>query len=99
MNKEEVIERLNGLDCEIAEIICDITTRADATPCYPNESILVLLKSEQTDTDLFSRHKHWAICESVDDFVDGIVYGEDEVIKARGKYYVCDFKEVKPLIN
>ena len=96
MDKREVINKLNTLDCEIAEVICDITTMADAICCYPNESVLVFLVEQPSNDDLIKNNKHWTICESVDDFNEGIVYGEDEAKKAYCNYYVSEFKEVKP---
>ena len=99
MDKEQVVKVLETLSdngCQIAEVICDITTKVDLTPCYPNESILVLLTKETDKRDLVNPCKHWTLCESIKDFKDGIVYGVEEAEATRCRYYVCDFKEVKP---
>ena len=100
MNKQEVIKQLNELqnECEIAEIICDITSRGDglAKPCYPNESIIVLLATQPSNDDLICNHRHWTICDSIEDFEEGIVYGKEEADKKYTSYFVADFKSVKP---
>ena len=96
MDKREVINKLNTLDCEIAEVICDITTSTDEKPCYSNESVLVFLVKQPSNDDLIKNNKHWTICDSIDDFNEGIVYGEGDAKKAYCNYYVSEFKEVKP---
>lgn len=100
MNKQEVIQQLKGLknECEIAEIICDINSRGDglAKPCYPNESIIVMLVSQPSNDDLICNSRHWTICGSIEDFEEGIVYGMEEADESGTRYFVADFKSVKP---
>jgi hypothetical protein len=93
MNKKEVIKALKELECEIAEVICDISRNGNVV--HPNESILVSLVSEPCNDDLVQPNQHWYWCESIDDFDDNVVYGEDEARKAYCDHYVSEFKEVK----
>jgi len=93
MNKEQVIKALSDMECEIAEVICDISRGGSVV--FPNESILVSLVSEPSNDDLVKNNEHWYWCESIDDFNEGIVYGEDAAREAYCNHYVSDFKEVK----
>jgi hypothetical protein len=97
MNKQDVIQRLNSLDCEIAEVMCDICSNGEK--CYPNESIIVLLVSEPSNDDLIKNNLHWTICESIDDFDEGIVYGQAEAKEKYCNYYVSEFHDVKPFVS
>ena len=99
MNKQDVIQKLNSLECEIAEVICDITTMADSKPCYPNESVLVFLVSQPSNDDLIKYNNHWTVCESIDDFAEGIVFGEAEAKEKYTRYFVSEFKEVKEFVS
>ena len=93
MNKQEIIEKLQATDCEIAEVICNISR--GGTVAYPNESILVELVSEPSNDDQIKIGRHWTVCNGIDDFNEGIVYGEAEAKKCYCKHYVSDFKEVR----
>lgn len=104
MNKNEVIDKLRSANYEsgIAEVICDISSNGEV--CYPNESILVLLcgygeDDSVCDDDQIINSKHYTICEGVDDFEEGIVYGTDEAKKHYCNYYVSEFKEVRPFVS
>lgn len=104
MNKEEVIAKLYELQSkcdysieeepkEFAEVICDISR--DGKVVYPDESIIVYLVREPNTDDLITIGKHWTICDGIDDFMEGIVYGESDAKAKYCKHYVSDFKEVK----
>ena len=93
MNKREIIEKLSSMDCEIAEVICDISV--GGVVIYPDESILVSLVKEPSNDDLVTPHKHWTWCENIKDFKEGIVSGQAAARKAYCKHYVSNFKEVK----
>ena len=104
MNKKDVIEKLRSAEYKsgIAEVICDISSNGQV--CYPNESILVLLwgygeDDSACDDDQIIQQNHYTICEGVEDFNEGIVYGLEEARKNYCKYYVSEFKEVKPFVS
>ena len=97
MKKVETIKKLKEMQCDIAEVICDIACRGSV--CYPNESILVLLQNQPSNDDLIKHGKHWTICDNIDDFKEGMVFGEKEAKEKYCKYYVTDFKEVKEFIS
>lgn len=100
MNKKEVIAKLKEMDCDIAIVVCDIASISDfATPCYPNESFIVYLVKNPCNDDLVINGKHWAICSSIKDFNENVVYGKDEARKKFCGYYVSDFKEVKEFVT
>ncbi len=93
MNKQQVINALSEMECDIAEIICDISREGRIV--YPNESILVFLVSEPNNDDFIKHGKHWTICDSISDFKKGIVYGKKAADKSYCKHYVSNFIEVK----
>jgi len=93
MNKKEIINALSKMECDIAEVICDISRGGNAI--YPNESILVFLVSEPNNDDFIKNNKHWTICDSISDFKKWIVFGEKAARKAYCKHYVSNFKEIK----
>ena len=83
MGKNEVIDKLRNANYEsgIAEVICDISCCGKV--CYPNESILVLLCGYGKDNsvcnvDQIINSKHYTICDGIDIFEEGIVYGIHE---------------------
>ena len=101
MNKEEVINILKTITTEypsgIANIKCDIASNGQV--CYPDKSILVILNNSPDAgiaDDLIKHHQHWTTCGSIEDFIEGIVYGEQEARKNYCNYYVSDFKSVQP---
>ena len=54
----------------------------------------------QVKSALFCLHGNiLPICESVDDFEEGIVYGTDEAKKHYCNYYVSEFKDVRPFVS
>lgn len=93
MNKQQVINALSKMECDIAEVICDISRGGNVI--YPNESILVFLVSEPNNDDFIKNNKHWTICDSISDFKKGIVFGEKAARKVYCKHYVSNFKEIK----
>ena len=98
MTKNEVGKHLLNDDFPfgIAEIICDIAVNNEVV--YPNESILVIVYDKDdsvVNDDQIDTTKHWTICESIDDFIDGMVYGKAKADEVYCKHYVSDFKEVK----
>lgn len=104
MGKNEVIDKLRSANYEngIAEVICDISCRGKV--CYPNESILVLLCGYGKDNsvcnvDQIINSKHYTICEGIDIFEEGIIYGIHEAEKHYCNYYVSMFKEVRPFVS
>lgn len=96
MTKAEVICTLNNANygSGIAEVICDISCNGQVI--YPDESILVLLGGEACDDEKLRMGKHWTICNGVDDFDIGIVYGYQSARQCYCKHYVSNFKQVKP---
>ena len=97
MNKTEAIEKMNNMEADIAEVICDISR--NGVVCYSNESVLVFLVSQPSNDDLIRHNKHWTICDNVEDFTQGMVYGEKEAKEKYSRYYVSDFKEVKEFVS
>lgn len=93
MDKKEVIERLSGMNCEIAEVIGDINKGLELA--FPDESVLVILVSNPSIKGLINSCKHWTTCDSIDDFNEGIVCGKDEARETRCKHYFNGFKEVR----
>lgn len=104
MNKEEVINILKDNTTEypsgIANIKCDIASNGQI--CYPDESILVILDNSPDAAvadDQIKHHHHWTTCDSIEDFNEGIVYGEQEAREHYCNYYVSDFKSVEPFTS
>lgn len=99
MNKKEVIQQLKSLKNigDMAEIICDVNDKETNQVAYKNESIIVLLS--KCNSDQIIDDKHWNICNSVNDFNKNTPYGIDEGKKSVGRFYISDFKEVKPFIS
>jgi len=93
MTKKEVINKLLEMDCDIAEVICDISVSGQVV--YPDESIVVSLVEQPSNDDLVNPNKHWTWCESIKDFKEGIVSGLSAAHKTYCKHYVSNFKEVK----
>ena len=93
MNKKQVIEKLSSMDCDIAEVICDISVNGEVV--YPDESIVVSLVEQPCNDDLVIPSKHWTWCESIKDFKEGIVSGQSAARRAYCKHYVSSFKEVR----
>jgi hypothetical protein len=93
MTKKEVINKLLEMDCDIAEVICDISVSGQVV--YPDESIVVSLVEQPSNDDLVNPNKHWTWCESIKDFKEGIVSGLSAARRAYCKHYVSNFKEVK----
>lgn len=93
MNKQQVINALSEMECDIAEIICDISREGRIV--YPNVSILVFLVNESNNDDFIKHGKHWIICDSISDFKKSIVYGKKTAARAYRKHYVSNFIEMK----
>jgi hypothetical protein len=93
MTKKEVINKLLEMNCDIAEVICDISVSGQVV--YPDESIVVSLVEQPSNDDLVNTNKHWTWCESIKDFKEGIVSGLSAARRAYCKHYVSNFKEVK----
>jgi hypothetical protein len=93
MTKKEVINKLLEMDCDIAEVICDISVSGQVV--YPDESIVVSLVEQPCNDDLVNPSKHWTWCESIKDFKEGIVSGLSAAHRAYCKHYVSNFKEVR----
>lgn len=104
MNKEDVIKILKDKKTEyksgIANIKCDIASNGQI--CYPNESILVIVENgadAAISEELVVNSRHWTLCDSIEDFIEGIVYGELEARDNYCNYYVSDFKSVEAFIS
>jgi hypothetical protein len=93
MTKKEVINKLLEMNCDIAEVICDISVSGQVV--YPDESIVVSLVEQPCNDDLVNPSKHWTWCESIKDFKEGIVSGLSAARRAYCKHYVSNFKEVR----
>jgi len=93
MNKKDVIEKLSSMDCDIAEVICDISVNGEVV--YPDESIVVSLVEQPCNDDLVIPSKHWTWCESIKDFKEGVVSGRAAARRTYCKHYVSEFKEVR----
>lgn len=94
MTMKEVTGILSAMECGIAEVACDIASGGEV--CYPNERILVRICGNPGSDAEIPPGRHWTVCDSVEDFVEGIVYGRGEAMKAYCNYYVHDFTGVKP---
>lgn len=93
MTKEEVINKLQVMKCSIAIIRCDIA--CNGVVCYPKENFLVCLHNNP-DKSKINTYKHWSVCNSIDDFNEGVVYGEQAARESYCRYYVNDFISVRP---
>ena len=60
MEREEVIKRLNEMDCEIANVIVNISGNI--------ESILVYLVKEPSHKDLIKFDQHWLDFDEIEYF-------------------------------
>ena len=66
MDKQQVIEKLKAMDCEIGEIICNVSVRGNM---LENESILVFLCDEPSNDEFIKPNKHWDILD-LNDFIE-----------------------------
>ena len=98
MNKTEVINQLKKLtwETEIAEVICDIKQLSGNE--HKDESILVYLvpENEVSKDDLIKPYMHWTLCNSITDFKEQVILGEDYGKKCFKTYWATEFKEVRP---
>lgn len=98
MNKTEVINQLEKLtlETEIAEVICDIKQLSGNE--HKDESILVYLvpENEVSKDDLIKPYMHWTLCNSITDFKEQVMLGEDYGKKCFKTYWATEFKEVRP---
>lgn len=103
MNKNEVISKLNKRECEIAEIICDITVVdrvSNTIREHKNESILVPLtgRDEPSNSDQIVKARHWITCSSINNFKKSVFETEEDAYNHGliPVWYVTDFKSVQP---
>ncbi len=89
MNKKESIKELKKLynesDCEIAEVICDVVN-ADGTK-FTEQSVIVVLVSEPSASDMIAPSEHWFIFRSINDYKN---------MFERYLFEVENIREVKP---
>ena len=88
MEKKEVIKQLNNMNCDIAEIICDIKTMSGE---WNNESVLVFLTSQPCNDDFIDHQCHWCICESIKEFSKHFAFNAKE---AKLKFQNCQITNV-----
>lgn len=90
MEKCEMLEKVRSLDCEIVEVICDVTIIRD-NKTFENESILIFNVEEPSNEDLINWNNHWTSFNGVADLEDEL----DDEINGLSNFMYSNFKVVK----
>ena len=108
MDKQEIINALNGLKesgAEIAEVRVNISNAGKVI--HENESLLVRLVDKPSNEDFINNTEHWDLFDSIEDFKDNAYYKEganetycidyiSDFISANK--FVTDFQQVREAV-
>ena len=68
MTKQQVVNTLNGMDCEIAQVQIRFYWNGD----YRCSNVLVYLVDEPSNDDQIINSNHWYIFSDITEFIDEI---------------------------
>lgn len=66
MTKEQVVNTLNGMDCDIAQVQIRFYWNGD----YRCSNVLVYLADEPSNDDQIINANHWRIFSDIEEFID-----------------------------
>lgn len=92
MTKSEITKQLKNMDCEIAEIICDIKTTSYVSN---NQSVLVFLVKEPSNDDFISPSMHWYVCESIAEFGKRFAFNDKDAKLKFQNLQIANVKEIR----
>jgi len=83
MTKKETIDLLKKAPCKYAEVIVDVWCGGQLI--YPNEKVIVSVLETQDFTKFIG--KAYCVFDSIRDFMEHSVFGEQEARKTYCRYY------------
>ena len=83
MTKEVAIDLLKKVPCKYAEVIVDVWRGGQLI--YPNEKVIVSVLETQIQQDFIG--KAYCVFDSIRDFMQDSVFGEQEARKTYCRYY------------
>ena len=96
MTKNEAVKLLKTLPCRYAEVVTDVWA-TNGGIIYPKETIIVSVLETQNPYDEKFFGKVYTTCESIRDFRENCVFGEDEARKHYCNYYFGNIYSVTPI--
>jgi len=92
MTKSEITKQLKNMDCEIAEIICDIKTMSDVSL---NQSVLVFLVKEPSNDDLIKPSMHWYVCNNIKELTSKFAFNDEDAKLKFQNLQIVNVKEIR----
>lgn len=96
MTKSEITKQLKNMDCEIAEVICDIKTMSGEWFC---KSVLVFLVKQPSNDDLIKNWLHWFTCEDIDEFCKRFAFDAEEAKLTFQNWEITKVRDIKKFVS
>ena len=92
MDKNQAILQLRQMVCKYAELTIDVW--CDGQLVYPDEKVIVSVLETQNQSDFIG--KAYCVFDSIMDFRENSVFGEQEARETYCSYYFGEIHEIIP---